>query len=58
MKSRQEFKTLEEYKEYLQHYFAGQALIGLMVVKYDIKTASKKSKSVAEELINQLNLEE
>ena len=35
MKSRKDFKTKEQYKTYLKHYYSGLALQGILAKKFD-----------------------
>jgi hypothetical protein len=63
MKARQEFSSHEDYKDYLRHYYAGQAMQGLMAVNdkglksWDMAAveAAKISVMVADELLSKLS---
>lgn len=56
MKSRFDFGTDEQYKEYLRHYYVGQIICGanLVMTNNDVTFAIK----LADELIKQLKINE
>lgn len=37
MKARHEFPTDEQYKDYLKHYYVGQAMQGILAASYDLQ---------------------
>jgi len=60
MKQRSDFKSTDQYIEYLRIYFAGQAIMGLVCMdcSHSFRAEQKTALAVviAESLINNLNL--
>lgn len=62
MKARHEFSSIEDYKEHLRHYYAGQAMQGMLanpeleINTTPAETISEDAVVQADALISQLSI--
>jgi hypothetical protein len=52
MKARHEFESLEDYKEYLRHYYAGLAMQG-MLANPELEVNTTPAETIAEDAVVQ-----